>query len=367
MYKHLIVLLDNNSVSFCYYNNIQTHSQNKLMSLDNLKQIAEYAEKNNIAINFIYPDYKLPEEYKSIIEKTEHVKIVPIDLINLYKDAVYVIDGFDRGEIESIKKNSTINLILRLEKADLPLLSEIFSLLYCRFKRLNLILLDITSYCHSDFEEYARQLEIIEKHITGFYIQGLSMELSLISDRLLLTNMNNCDAGIKHVTFAPDGKFYICPAFYNNDSENNIGNLETGIKINNSHLLSLEFAPICQKCDAFHCKRCIYFNKITTLEVNTPSHEQCVVSHLERNVSKNILESLKLEGFFQDTASIPELNYLDPFEIAAVNTDSGRFQHLTTENISENEIPVEKMTDREIMLKIYYMQKEIIKKLSIKH
>ena len=140
------------------------------------------------------------------------------------------------------------------------------------------------------------------------------IELNILSDRLVLTNMNNCEAGVKHITFAPNGKFYICPGFYFDDENDSIGDLASGINIKNQQLYKLEYAPICRTCDAFQCKRCVYLNRKTTLEVNTPSHEQCVVSHLERNCTKDLLD--KARNAIPELAEkeITEIDYLDPFD-----------------------------------------------------
>lgn len=51
-----------------------------------------------------------------------------------------------------------------------------------------------------------------------------------------------------------------------------------------------------------------------TLEVNTPSHEQCVISHLERNSSRDLLMNLRKYGIFMPKIEIDEIKYLDPFE-----------------------------------------------------
>lgn len=52
-----------------------------------------------------------------------------------------------------------------------------------------------------------------------------------------------------------------------------------------------------------------------TLEVNTPSHEQCVMAHLERNAARNLLASIRSKGtFLPDKPEIKEIDYLDPFE-----------------------------------------------------
>jgi CXXX repeat peptide maturase len=126
--------------------------------------------------------------------------------------------------------------------------------------------------------------------------------------------MNNCDAGVKHITLAPNGKFYICPAFYYEDEINDCGDLQTGINIKNRQLYRLDHAPICRKCDAFHCKRCVWLNRKTTLDVNTPSHEQCVTAHLEREASRKLLEEIRELGMFMPEIKIEEIDYTDPFD-----------------------------------------------------
>ena len=52
-----------------------------------------------------------------------------------------------------------------------------------------------------------------------------------------------------------------------------------------------------------------------TYEVNTPSHEQCVVAHLERNASRKLLNSIRKHGsFLTEQEGIKEIDYIDPFE-----------------------------------------------------
>ena len=126
--------------------------------------------------------------------------------------------------------------------------------------------------------------------------------------------MRNCEAGVKTITLAPDGNFYICPAFYYN-GEMPCGNPNDGLDIKNPQLYKLEYAPICRRCDAFHCRRCVWLNKLTTLEVNTPSHEQCVVSHIERNAVKSLLAAIRKHGeFMPQLPEIAEIDYFDPFD-----------------------------------------------------
>ena len=146
---------------------------------------------------------------------------------------------------------------------------------------------------------------------------------------MVLAEMNNCNAGENNITLAPDGKFYVCPAFYNlptidgyertmGDICNkgyNIGNIYDGLDIKNPQLYKLAYAPICRNCDAYQCKRCIWLNRKTTCEVNTPSHEQCVVAHLERNASRMLLNNIRKHGsFLPEREEIKVIDYLDPFD-----------------------------------------------------
>jgi CXXX repeat peptide maturase len=147
------------------------------------------------------------------------------------------------------------------------------------------------------------------------YTQGSYPQVNVLTDRILLDKMNNCNAGIENITLAPNGRFYICPAFYLENELDFVGDLPNGLAINNKRHYQITYAPLCRICDAYQCKRCVWLNRKTTLEVNTPSHEQCVVAHLERNASRELLTDLQLSGIYFTEKEIKEIDYLDPFEV----------------------------------------------------
>jgi len=126
--------------------------------------------------------------------------------------------------------------------------------------------------------------------------------------------MCNCDAGNESFALAPNGKIYICPAFYFDNPENNIGDLDSGINIKNEYLLDFEFAPICKECDAYHCNRCKFLNKKLTDEINTPSKNQCLISHIERNCTQKLQRVLINKGLISMDNTIKSITYLDPLE-----------------------------------------------------
>ena len=152
--------------------------------------------------------------------------------------------------------------------------------------------------------------------IWRYFSVGKGVQLNLSETGLMLTEMNNCGAGDSNVTLAPNGKFYFCPAFYYEDEGQSVGDLKSGLDIKNPQLLRLDHAPICRKCDAYQCRRCIWMNKRLTLDANTPSHQQCVVAHLERNASRYLQMKLNGAGIrLANSQSIEELTELDPFNI----------------------------------------------------
>ena len=191
-----------------------------------------------------------------------------------------------------------------------PLLTKILG----QVKRLNVVIADIDTFTTEDFDRYNSALNMLAEQLHMLYETGAAPQLNLLSDRLLLNQMNNCNAGVESVTLTPDGKFYICPAFYYDPEGEAVGDLESGLNIKNQQLYQLDHAPLCRRCDAYQCRRCVWLNHRTTLEVNTPSHEQCVAAHLERNASRNLLLALQRSNSVMSQQTIPEINYLDPFD-----------------------------------------------------
>lgn len=314
MLKYLIVQLDDTSTSFCHYENDRRNS--KLIPLEILKKAILWSMKENLMVQFLYPDYEITEEYKKVIDEIDHVDIVSsrckddslkenADIIvfssisdtesfEFLKDGVYVV----RGTFEEIISNES-------------LLKDILT----KVSRLNIILTNIPALTPDLETKYMEFLDKLSESIKEEYKNGHSVQVNALTDRIMLEDMNNCNAGVEHLTLAPDGNFYICPAFYVNDiKEGQCGNLEEGPKVRNENLFKLSYAPICRECDAYQCNRCIWLNQLQTLEVNTPGMQQCVTSHLERNASMKLLAKIRELGEFMPGKEIPEIDYLDPFE-----------------------------------------------------
>jgi CXXX repeat peptide maturase len=364
--KYLIVVLETGATSFCYYENRQSQQQKSaLIPYPKLKEAVDFAIMNCISINFIYGSQKLPTEYGDLIETVNHVKIVPLSGKGQLEGDIIVIDKDSRHLIPEIPPNFHLNIILRLVRDDLRELSKIFHSLLGKFRRLNLSLIGVGTFRDEDLNQYEKQLNIIETPVVEEYRASRMIEIGFISDRMMIPNMKNCDAGITHLTVAPNGKLYLCPGFYYDNPEHYFGDLKEGYEIKNSHLLRLSHAPICCNCDAYHCKRCIYLNKKTTSELNTPSRQQCVISHLERNNSMRILESLRSSSeAFQQFTPIPEIPYLDPFDIvndnAKLDMDEEERERLVSRLLSK---PLVKLSTEELLYQVYKFDKELLIRL----
>lgn len=306
MLQYLIILLDKRSTSFCSYPGLSQPVQGdeySLIPLETLRQGIRFGMMENLMIQYVYPEHDLPAEYSDVIESIDHSKIKPTKdgadvwvskCINGIKADVPVVWRTDKQSFF----NSEADIIKALENVP----------------RLNVVLTDVDTFTDEDFRKYKSLLNVLAEHIENLYAEGKSPQLNLLTDRMMLKEMNNCGAGDTTITLAPNGKFYVCPAFYYENETDSIGGLEHGLDIKNKQLYKFDHAPICRHCDAYQCKRCIWLNRKTTLEVNTPSREQCIIAHLERNASRDLLNSIRKHGEFLHGTEISEIDYLDPFE-----------------------------------------------------
>ena len=277
------------------------------MPLETLRQGIRFGMMQNLMIQFVYPDYDLPQGYGDVIQSIDHSKIKS----SSDNADVLVMNGLN--DVQQVFID--MPLVLRIGKKALFENADSLLDLVAKTTHLSVVLTDVISCTNADFDEYKKLLAILSQGIEQMYVEGKSPQLNLLTDRMMLSQMSNCGAGDTSITLAPNGKFYVCPAFFIEDEADSIGDLEHGLDIKNKQLYKLDHAPICSHCDAFQCKRCIWLNRKTTLEVNTPSHEQCVLAHLERNASRELLQNIRKHGsFLPEQGEIKEIDYLDPFE-----------------------------------------------------
>lgn len=308
--QHLVVLLDDTSVAYCHAQNPLLES--KLMPIDVLHKAIMFGMKQNLKIQFVYPNYELPDEYNALIETIDHIKI-----------------GKDVQVLEFVPETSIAGiLVLRLSIEDFIAKQNKIAGLLEQTDRVNICLTDIENFTDNLIEDYKKALLTLSSELVALYNRGVLPQVNILTDRLQLTEMHNCEAGVGNITIAPNGNFYICPAFYYDEqmdisnrlncriekTNRSVGSLDSGLNIPNKQLLKLDHAPLCRICDAFHCNRCIWLNQKLTWDNNTPSHQQCVIAHIERNVARKLQFEL-IEMGWDANNEISEISYLDPFDI----------------------------------------------------
>ncbi len=313
-FKHeyfMYFILSSDSVNYCKF---MSASTKKHMKPEDLLRGLEYAYENFYQPVFVHSDDS--EEWINNLMKSEkygaalsfELKRHIIKHIKKYNkkhtnnNVIYVIDDNSDKPIENV--NATI--ILNVNSNSICNLAKMSKEILPFTSRININIIGLNN--GFDLEEYEKQLKILCEILYDYLSKGEQKEIRQLTDRIFVKKMNNCFAGEKNISFAPDGEFYLCPAFYFDKNVN--------VDINKSKGLTYIYnSPGCDNCDAYQCERCIYKNYVVTGELNTSSKIQCIVSHLERKYSKELLEKLKkgnISGY--DNFFIPDIDYNDPVE-----------------------------------------------------
>lgn len=309
MLKNLIIQLCDSAPSFCHYLNHKWQMP-RLIFAETLKKGLLWAMKRGLDVHIIYPDYEITPELKCEIEIMETGSMGSI--INKNSQDVFICKSVD--ELDNVPMDVEGIVILNIRFSELHKNYDKIKKNLQYLGKLNLNINNIDELNEIDFKEYEFILNQIIPSVVDEYKKGHYIQMNVLTDRLMLSEMNNCNAGVNTITLAPNGKFYICPAYYYENPDNSVGDIDSDLEIPNQQLYRIQNAPICRTCDAFHCKRCVWLNQKMTLEVNTPSHEQCLLSHIERNASKILYEELKVNGIILDVSEIKEIDYLDPYD-----------------------------------------------------
>ena len=308
MLKYLVILLDNTSISYCHYDvNI---TDNQINHKQILKEGILISMKNKQKIQYILPQYDLPQNYIELMDSMFHDNIGPSGLTT--QISVIVFNGLQEIDIKTL--DCSKQYVIRIKINDFIDHSKTIMKLFEIGISFNIVFIDVESFSETQIQVYRKILSELVKCIENSIMAGNNIHTNLITDRIALDYMNNCGAGDTSITLAPDGKFYPCPAFYyDNNTYYTIGNIDMGLNIKNKNLYKLEYSPLCKRCDAYHCKRCVWLNKKLTYEINTPSRQQCVMSHLEREASKLLLEIFHKHNILLEK-EIKTINYIDPFD-----------------------------------------------------
>lgn len=310
MLKYITIPLSSSSTTYCHYS-VMDDGENIPISSVMLSKIIRWCMKENLSIQFLFPATPIPRDLENIIESIDHVKIVPetVSDVKLLDKADIIVSG----DSETERKIPDKIYVIRTNFSSIINSAENLKNLIRLSRKVNVVFTDVPEFSKDDIDRYRSFLEDLAGFISNEYLNGNLPQFNLITDRMMLTEMNNCNAGHESIAVSADGIFYPCAAFIGNP-DFSCGNIDEGLNIPNPQLYRRENAPICKICDAYNCKRCVWLNHSLTHEVNTPGWQQCHMAHLEREAARNVLETIrKVSPSFLGGIAISELEYLDPF------------------------------------------------------
>ena len=313
MLKYLVIQISDDSPSFCHYA-VPCYKEPRTMALKELENALVFAMKENLSIQIVLPNVEISQEYWSLISEFDYIGIAGAHSHYADKAQVIVFNSVD--EFNSCPIGTGVIAIIAIGSEDLCNIQKLDPEKLNSFERINFILKNVECLTDIELELYKSEIELLSELLEKAYREHCSTEINCLTDRVFLNKMNNCNAGIESISVLPNGKLYYCPAFYIDNPGNSIGTTTDGLNIHNSQLLNLNHSPICRICDAYQCKRCIWLNQKLTGELNTPSRQQCVLSHIDRNQSRLLLNKLReVAPKFNIDQDIKEIEYLDPFEL----------------------------------------------------
>lgn len=311
----LYFLLSDRSVRHCVYNlkspvASKTGQNEVKMSLEMLQQGLEFARQNFYTPVLILPKEGLTAEERALLRGIDTIEVHAPETPVGGETNILIYDN----QVDILPDSDICNLIIK--PANIPQLSTLVKKIFSKLGRINLVLEEIELLTDADLEIYEQELEKIAAYILTEYLVNNPKDFNVLTDLSHLHKMENCNAGVDSFTLAPDGSFYICPAFYYDQSPA-VGSLQDGITFHYQEYLKLEKSPVCTICDVYHCRRCVYLNRKQTREYLIPGRTQCVLSHIEQKLAKKLIANLQQKGLMPGPESEEidaENNRFDPLE-----------------------------------------------------
>ena len=140
-------------------------------------------------------------------------------------------------------------------------------------------------FTEDDLLLYKKQVDLVSKNIVNQWKNGPRININIITHGIYKDYSGSCNSGLNKATLGPDGRFYLCPAFYYDDLLRDkyvIGDLNKGIINNFTHLCNYNKNIGCRECGATHCNHCIYLSIKSTREFCVAPEIICIKSNIER-------------------------------------------------------------------------------------
>ena len=322
--KRLWVLLSRDSVCCCNepVDRGDTGATAATMDPDLFSQLVARASSQGWRCIIVADRRGVPQALNRQLDRVKHLIVVPADY-----------EGEDLGAATDIAFNceqaclgsgpSEGKAVLRVTQGDLEQLATCVIQLLDRYADVSIRHPDLLKYTMEDFETYRQQLHELGGWLLSKGSAWPDFRVDVLTDRFRLNGVNECGAGNTSLAVSPDGRLYSCPAAFRGGFDS-CGHIATGLKIANRHLFTREYALPCgEKCDALHCSRCVFLNKLATYEFCVPAENVCRVAHVELQIQAWLAnEAVKRECWNSQEWKVPATPIIDdPFQLVRANED----------------------------------------------
>lgn len=300
----LKIIFDSRAASCCYLPG-KSLAEPAIMSGRMFQQVLAFARRGNYEVALLHCG---TARARRAVRGT--IGIIPYSYVAGQRGEDVVVVSHSDAPFTQLRSGSIV--VYLLDRWSIGHLSaDVRLLLTLQTARICLIHSDLPEWSEGEMGRYSKAIRVVRRDLDR-RIPLSPLALNVLTDALFLQRPNHCNAGIQSLAVGPDGQLYVCPSFYLLGPSCTVGSIEKGLSIRNPELLTLDRAPICLRCRAFHCPRCVFLNKRRTDEINTPSRAQCVVAHLEQAESRSLTQSYVLADIPVTPPSA--VTSLDPLE-----------------------------------------------------
>jgi len=313
--KSIWVMLSLDAVSCCHEPHSTRGLDSQLMPLDLLAQIVKMAKELSWTCTILGNGKALPRDHQSLCDEMEAHVVLPAESVGfpLGKRLSLV---FESDCVEKVTAGLPCShAILRVKRDDLPRLCKLVSTLLNRCPVVSVRHPELLQYDDSDLMVYRDQLFQVGQWLVDRHDAWCSYHVDCLTDHFQPSHIGECGAGIGSLAIGPTGEIYLCPAALRGGMPS-YGHILGDLKIPNRSLLTKEFSLPCGRCEAFHCRRCVYLNKCGTMEFCVPPKNACRIGHLEREVQVWLTQELIQKKQWKSEYRVPSLPTIhDPYEL----------------------------------------------------
>ena len=181
----------------------------------------------------------------------------------------------DRTQLGGLDGASTC--ILAIDKTTISELLLTISALSKYYSRINVMKTDVRGWDNIIMSAYKEELKRIEK---WRHQSSVKVDINILPIRGT-AGESRCAAGISEYTLAPDGNFYICPAYYF-DGLFSCGSIADGIINPYKEILSMDKRKKCAMCSNDNCMACTYLDFSRHHMLGATSLQQCSIATAEK-------------------------------------------------------------------------------------